>query len=104
MRLYTEKEICGGCVYAVFYDCGNCLKRCLIGEEDNRSFVGGSCREYREEENTLKVKKGEKKMRGPRITIDYEDYLEMKRKSKEYDKLKTHLREDATVKHDPNLL
>lgn len=43
MSLYDDKEICGGCIFAVFYDCGNCLKRCIVRAEDKRDRKKGTC-------------------------------------------------------------
>lgn len=46
MSLYSTPEICGGCKHATWFDCGNCLKVCAIGHEDQRSGVDGSCPGY----------------------------------------------------------
>ncbi len=43
MSLYGDWEICGGCIFAVFYDCGNCLKECIASAEDKRNNKDGSC-------------------------------------------------------------
>lgn len=48
MSLYSDVEICEGCIHACFYDCGNCLEKCWIKKEDKRDFVSGNC-EYKED-------------------------------------------------------
>ena len=43
MALYTEKEICEDCIHAYLYECGNCLKACMVVASDERDFVRGTC-------------------------------------------------------------
>ena len=43
MSLYTMGEICEGCGYAILHSCGNCLKECKLGAEDEASAISGSC-------------------------------------------------------------
>lgn len=43
MSLYSEHEICGDCIYATMFDCGQCLKECVIEATDNRNFMHGTC-------------------------------------------------------------
>ena len=46
MSLYSDIEICKGCKHAIFYECGNCLKKCLLNKEEERSFIIGFCEYY----------------------------------------------------------
>ncbi len=43
MSLYTEGEICGDCIHAVLFDCGNCLKECKLDAESDRDYIHGKC-------------------------------------------------------------
>ena len=43
MSLYEDWEICGGCIFAIFYECGNCLDICIAGAKDERNDRNGSC-------------------------------------------------------------
>ena len=49
MSYYTDKEICGNCQYAVFFDCKKCLKECKANAKKHRDFLNGCCsfRKYR---------------------------------------------------------
>lgn len=43
MSLYGDAEICKGCVFAIFYECDNCLKVCIAKSKDKRNRIDGSC-------------------------------------------------------------
>ena len=43
MSRYIDIEICGDCQYAIFYDCGNCLKKCEVNAKKQRNFLSGYC-------------------------------------------------------------
>ena len=46
MSLYIDFEICQGCVYAVFHDCGNCIKTCKMHAYGKINHLSGICPEY----------------------------------------------------------
>ena len=48
MSLYTEGEICGGCVHAVTHDCCKRFCHCDINAEDQRNHLNGTCLERKE--------------------------------------------------------
>lgn len=41
MSLYSDGEICTGCIHAEMYPCGNCRKSCAIDAEPNH--LNGTC-------------------------------------------------------------
>ena len=43
MSHYSEKEICGDCMHAEMFECGNCLKVCNVDAADERDFYSGKC-------------------------------------------------------------
>lgn len=43
MSLYSEREICAGCVHASWHECGNCLRECAVNAQDERDHCDGSC-------------------------------------------------------------
>ena len=48
MSLYTLGEICKRCKHAIFYECGNCLKKCKIDKVCDTDTTRGKC-EHKEE-------------------------------------------------------
>jgi hypothetical protein len=43
VSLYDEQEICGGCRFATFHSCGNCLKYCGANASEDKNHVTGKC-------------------------------------------------------------
>lgn len=43
MSLHSDDEICGGCRFATFHSCGNCLKYCGANASEDKNHVTGKC-------------------------------------------------------------
>lgn len=52
MSLYSEREICEGCKFAVFFECGNCLDWCRARATSARDHASGKCSAREDAEST----------------------------------------------------